>query len=77
MLVTHSILIGSLACVTSSLLNVGTFCLLVLWKSHTLHCENLLLRGGTQEESLALDGPDAAGVCVACSEPLCSWAERV
>ena len=39
---------------------------------HTLQCENLLPHGGTQEESLALNGPNAARLCVAGSEPLCS-----
>lgn len=33
--------------------------------------------GGTQERPLALNGAKAAGVSVAGSEPLCSWAERV
>lgn len=35
-----------------------------------MQCGNLLHRGGTWEEFLALNGPNAAGVCVAGSEPL-------
>ena len=66
-----------LTCVTSSLPNAGKFCLLVLWKSLTLECENVLIHGGTWEESLALNGPNASGVPVADSEPLWSWAEHV
>lgn len=42
-----------------------------------LQCENLLLHGGTREESLAVNGLNAAGGCVAGSEPLYSWAECV
>lgn len=40
-----------------------------MWKPSWLH------HGGTWEESLALNGPNAAGVCVAGSEPLfLGWA---
>lgn len=35
-----------------------------------LECENVLLHGGTWEKSLALNGPNAAGVPVAGFEPL-------
>lgn len=68
-MVTSGILIGNLTFVTSSLLSAGEFCMLVLWKSRTQY-GNLLHHDGTWEESLVLNGPNAAGVCVAGSEPL-------
>lgn len=35
-----------------------------------MQCGNLLRHGGTWEQSLALNGPNAAGVYVAGSEPV-------
>lgn len=68
-MVTSDTLIGNLTFITSSLLMQASSACYALEISR-MQCGNLLYHGGTWEESLFLNGPNAAGVYVAGSEPV-------